>query len=455
MAAFPHNFLWGAATAAYQVEGGHDADGKGPSIWDIYSHLPGTTFEGTTGDIAVDHYHRFREDVALMAEMGLQSYRFSISWPRLLPAGRGKVNEAGVQFYSDLIDELLAHNIEPMITLYHWDLPQALQDEGGWEARTTAEAFAEYARLCYARFGSRVKLWATFNETIVFIGHGYINGLHPPAVRDPARAIQACHHVFIAHALAVKAFREMAVAGEIGFVNVLQPHTPLTDSEADIKATELADAIHTHWLYDPVLKGTYPADLLAQTQALWGVPRFAPGDDALLRAIMADLEKEGFTLIQAAELSTSLLCPEGVLTRRGPSAEEIAEIDYGWPIAEALGRFDIGQCIVVKQGMVVAVECLEGTDAALRRGGELRGEGCVAIKRFKPKQDERVDLPSIGLQTVRLLIEQHYRCLAVDAGKTLFFDRAEALALADKHNFCIVALTEDSFGKLRLQAKAD
>ena len=159
------------------------------------------------------------------------------------------------------------------------------------------------------------------------------------------------------------------------------------------------------------------------------------GDDALLRAIMADLEKEGFTLIQAAELSTSLLCPEGVLTRRGPSAEEIAEIDYGWPIAEALGRFDIGQCIVVKQGMVVAVECLEGTDAALRR--------------------ERVDLPSIGLQTVRLLIEQHYRCLAVDAGKTHFFDRAEALALADKHNFCIIALTEDSFGKLRLQAKAD
>ena len=288
MAAFPHNFLWGAATAAYQVEGGHDADGKGPSIWDIYSHLPGTTFEGTTGDVAVDHYHRFREDVALMAEMGLPSYRFSISWPRLLPAGRGEVNEAGVQFYSDLIDELLAHNIEPMITLYHWDLPQALQDEGGWEARTTAEAFAEYARLCYARFGSRVKLWATFNETIVFIGHGYINGLHPPAVRDPARAIQACHHVFIAHALAVKAFREMNVAGEIGFVNVLQPHTPLTDSEADKKATELADAIHTHWLYDPVLKGTYPAALLAQTQALWGVPRFAPDDDTLLRENRCD-----------------------------------------------------------------------------------------------------------------------------------------------------------------------
>ncbi len=130
MAAFPQHFLWGAATAAYQVEGGHDADGKGPSIWDIYAHQPGATFENTNGDVAVDHYHRFREDVALMAEMGLQSYRFSISWPRLLPHGRGEVNEAGVRFYSDLIDELLAHNIEPMITLYHWDLPQALQDEG-------------------------------------------------------------------------------------------------------------------------------------------------------------------------------------------------------------------------------------------------------------------------------------------------------------------------------------
>lgn len=283
MSAFPQNFLWGAATAAYQVEGAYNEDGKGPSIWDIFSHQPGTTYQGTNGDVAVDHYHRFKEDVELMAEMGLQSYRFSISWPRLLPEGRGEINEAGVKFYSDLIDALLAHNIEPMITLYHWDLPQALQDEGGWEARSTAEAFEEYARLCYSRFGSRVKKWATFNETIVFIGHGYITGSHPPSVQNPARAIQACHHVFVAHAMAVKAFRGMEIKGEIGFVNVLQPHSPLTNSAEDIAATELADAIHTHWLYDPVLKGRYPDELLAQTQALWGVPRFAPGDDELLR----------------------------------------------------------------------------------------------------------------------------------------------------------------------------
>lgn len=256
MAAFPEHFLWGAATAAYQVEGGHDADGKGPSIWDVFSHIPGATWQDTNGDVAVDHYHRMQEDVALMAEMGLQSYRFSISWPRLLPKGRGEVNEAGVKFYSDLIDALLAHNIVPMITLYHWDLPQALQDEGGWEARSTAEAFEEYARLCYDRFGSRVRLWATFNETIVFIGHGYITGSHPPSVTDPARAIQACHHVFIAHALAVKAFRQSGIAGDIGFVNVLQPHTPLTRLPEDVVAAELADAIYTHWFYDPVLKGT-------------------------------------------------------------------------------------------------------------------------------------------------------------------------------------------------------
>lgn len=288
MAAFPEHFLWGAATAAYQVEGGHDADGKGPSIWDVFSHIPGTTWQDTNGDVAVDHYHRMQEDVALMAEMGLQSYRFSISWPRLLPKGRGEVNEAGVKFYSDLIDALLAHNIVPMITLYHWDLPQALQDEGGWEARSTAEAFEEYARLCYDRFGSRVRLWATFNETIVFIGHGYITGSHPPSATDPARAIQACHHVFIAHALAVKAFRQSGIAGDIGFVNVLQPHTPLTRLPEDVAAAELADAIYTHWFYDPVLKGEYPAALLDAAQQRWGVPRFAPDDDRLLRENRCD-----------------------------------------------------------------------------------------------------------------------------------------------------------------------
>ncbi|WP_145508080.1 glycoside hydrolase family 1 protein [Yersinia alsatica] len=288
MSAFPKDFLWGAASAAYQVEGAYDTDGKGPSIWDTFSHLPGTTYQGTNGDVAVDHYHRFREDVALMAEMGMKSYRFSISWPRLLPTGRGEVNAAGVKFYSELIDALLEHHIEPMITLYHWDLPQALQDEGGWEARSTADAFEEYARLCYQHYGDRVKLWSTFNETVCFIGFGYIVGAHPPGVQDTGRAIQACHHVFVAHAKAVAAFRASGIDGKIGFVNVLQTHTPLSDSPEDRAAFHLAEGIFTHWLYDPVLKGEYPAELLAQTQAIWGVPQFAPGDDALLRDNICD-----------------------------------------------------------------------------------------------------------------------------------------------------------------------
>ena len=166
------------------------------------------------------------------------------------------------------------------------------------------------------------------------------------------------------------------------------------------------------------------------------------GDDALLRAIMADLEAEGFTMVQGSAFSTSLPCPAGVLTRRGPSAEEKRDIAFGWPIAAAMGRFDIGQSLVVKQGIVVAVECLEGTDATFRRGGELGGAGCLALKRFKPGQDERVDLPSVGHETIRLLLEQNYTCLAIEADKTLFFDRERAITLADKHDFCIISLTD-------------
>ena len=287
MSVFPKDFLWGAATASYQVEGAHDADGKGLSNWDVYSHLPGTTYMGTNGDVAADHYHRFKEDVALMAELGMKSYRFSVSWPRLFPKGRGEVNEAGVKFYSDLIDELLKYGIEPMLTMYHWDLPQALQDEiGGWESREIIDAFEGYARLLYERYGDRVKLWATFNETIVFTGLGYLTGMHPPGVKDPKRAIQACHHVFIAHARAVETFRKMGVQGQIGFVYVLQPNDPITNSAEDVKACELAEACFTHWFYDPVLKGEYPAELLATAQTALGVPVFSEKTAAQVRKML-------------------------------------------------------------------------------------------------------------------------------------------------------------------------
>lgn len=286
---FPADFLWGAATAAYQVEGAYDVDGKGLSIWDVYAHQPGTTYQGSNGDVAADHYHRFREDVALMAELGMTSYRFSLSWPRLLPEGTGRVNEAGVAFYNQLIDTLLQHNIRPMITLYHWDLPQALQDRfGGWADRRIVDAFDEYARLCYARFGDRVDLWSTFNETIVFIGMGYVTGQHPPALKETKTAIQACHHVFLANARAVKSFRELEVAGQIGFVNVMQPNDPISQRPEDLRACALVEGIYTHWLFDPVLKGEYPVELLAMAQQAFGVPQFAPGDAELLRENIVD-----------------------------------------------------------------------------------------------------------------------------------------------------------------------
>ena len=293
MSVFPKDFLWGAATAAYQVEGAHDADGKGVSNWDVYSRIPGTTYLGTNGDVAADHYHRFKEDVALMAELGLKSYRFSVSWPRLFPTGRGEINEAGVKFYSDLIDELLKYGIEPMATLYHWDLPQALQDEiGGWESREIVDAFDAYARLCYERYGDRVKLWATFNETIAFVGLGYLTGMHPPGVKDHKRAIQVCHHVFLSHARAVKSFREICKkkgsSWQIGFVNVMQPNDPISDSYEDRAACEFAEGAFTHWFFDPVLKGHYPEGLLKQSQEAFGVPQMAPGDAELLRDNVCD-----------------------------------------------------------------------------------------------------------------------------------------------------------------------
>src|SRR5690349_17959494 len=204
---FPPAFLWGAATSAYQIEGAVREDGRTPSIWDTFSHTPGKTVGGEHGDIAVDHYHRYREDVALMAELGLGAYRFSISWPRVQPDGRGPVNAAGLDFYERLVDELVAHGIVPIVTLFHWDLPQALEDGGGWQQRDTAARFADYATVVHDRLGDRVPLWNTINEprTHAFIGHSL--GIHAPGVRDVGRACSAVHHQLLGHGLAAQAIR--------------------------------------------------------------------------------------------------------------------------------------------------------------------------------------------------------------------------------------------------------
>ncbi len=256
----PNNFLFGAASASYQVEGAWNEDGKGLSNWDVFSKIPGKTFEDTNGDVAVDHYHRYKEDIALMEEMGLESYRFSISWPRVFPNGTGEVNEKGLEFYNNLIDECLKHNIVPFVTLYHWDLPQALEEKGGWKNLETVDAFVRFADTCFQSFGDRVRHWITFNEAVIFCSLGYLTGAHPPGIEGDVKGyFQTTHHVFVAHARAVELFKQNGYVGEIGITHVFNPAFSIDDAEENKFAEMHANAYSTHWFYDPILKGEYPA----------------------------------------------------------------------------------------------------------------------------------------------------------------------------------------------------
>ena len=269
---FPKDFLWGAATSSYQIEGAWDEDGKGESIWDRFCRTPGTVREGDTGDVACDHYHRWREDVQLMKELGLQAYRFSIAWPRILPQGRGRVNQAGLDFYSRLVDGLLEAGIQPFVTLYHWDLPQALQDEGGWPARSTAEAFVEYADVLSRRLGDRVKNWITQNEPAVVAYLGYLTGGHAPGIRDMAQALRASHHVLLSHGWAVPVLRRNSPDAEVGITLDVNWHAPYSDSYADLRASRLMDGIYSRWFLDPLYGRGYPADVVADSIARGGLP---------------------------------------------------------------------------------------------------------------------------------------------------------------------------------------
>jgi beta-glucosidase len=277
---FPPEFLWGAATASYQIEGGVAEDGRGESIWDRFSHTPGTIDNGENGDIATDHYHRYREDVDLMAELGVKAYRFSIAWPRLFPDGGGQLNQAGLDFYQRLVDRLLERGITPVPTLYHWDLPQALQDrQAGWVSRDTAALFADYAGVAFGALGDRVTRWITLNEPWVsaFIGHH--DGRHAPGVRDLTSALRAAHHLLLGHAAAVDAFRAIGAPGEIGITLNLNPSDPASDREEDERAAILFDGHLNRWFLDPVFRGSYPADLLDHYAGLGADLDFIqPGD---------------------------------------------------------------------------------------------------------------------------------------------------------------------------------
>lgn len=286
---FPEHFYWGSATAAYQVEGAWNEDGRGESIWDRFSHTPGNVHLGDTGDVACDHYHRWKQDIALMKELGMTSYRFSIAWPRILPEGRGKVNPAGVDFYSRLVDGLLEQGIEPFVTLYHWDLPQVLQDEGGWTVRSTAEAYIEYVEVVTRALGDRVKHWATFNEPWCSSFLSYEYGEHAPGYRNTGMAVCASHHILLAHGWAVPVIRKNSPEAEVGIVLNPAAAEPASPSIEDYRAFTRLDSNFNRWFLDPLYGRGYPADSVAHyiadgTLPPEGMTYVLPGDMDVIAA---------------------------------------------------------------------------------------------------------------------------------------------------------------------------
>jgi beta-glucosidase len=287
---FPAGFVWGAATSAYQVEGAAREGGRGPSIWDTFAGTPGRVVGGDTGEVAADHYHRYRQDTALMADLGLGAYRFSVAWPRVQPDGRGPVNQEGLDFYRRLADGLLERGIEPWVTLYHWDLPRALQDSGGWADRGVVDRFVEYATAVYRALSDRVTNWTTLNEPwcAAFLGHA--SGVHAPGVQDPATAVRAAHHLLLAHGQAARAMRALAAGPRLGINLNLDPVTPASAAPADQDAARRIDGLYNRLFLDPLFQGRYPADVLEDLAGLGGLER---AGDADLEAVAAPLDLLG------------------------------------------------------------------------------------------------------------------------------------------------------------------
>jgi len=328
---FPKGFLWGSATASYQVEGAVKEDGRGDSIWDQFSHTPGKVLNGDTGDVATDFYHHWREDIALMKDLGLQAYRFSIAWPRILPNGVGEVNEAGLAFYDRLVDALLAANITPVITLYHWDLPSALP--GAWLNRATAQAFSAYTDVVTRRLGDRVKKWTTLNEPWCAAMLGYQFGVHAPGETDLAKALKAGHHLLLAHGLGVQVIRNNVPDAEVSLVVNPYPLTPASQSEADLYATRIYEGAFNRWFIDPAFGRGYPPEVVAAYQQM-GVlekdPAFIlPGDMELIASPIDALGINYYSRTVIAAEPGHEMEPGRIDHVR---LENVEKTDYNWEI---------------------------------------------------------------------------------------------------------------------------
>ncbi len=342
---FPDGFVWGSATSAFQIEGAAASDGKSPSIWDVFCRQEGAIADGSNGDVACDHYNRYADDVALIADLGLDAYRFSIAWSRVIPEGTGAVNAAGLDFYDRLTDALLDANVTPVPTLYHWDLPQALGARGGWLARDTAFAFAEYTDAVLERLGDRIDTWTTLNEPFVSANHGYVTGEHAPGHTSVAEGLTASHHLMLAHGLAGERIRSMAPDARLAIVINFTPLAPATESDADRIATHHRNNLENRWYSDPVGGLGYPADTVAHLE--WDQAEVHDGDMALIAAPIDLLGINYYTREMVSD-DDSYELPAG--TPVNTMGWEIHPPTLGSLLREVDDRYDFPSILITENG---------------------------------------------------------------------------------------------------------
>ncbi|MGH1502385.1 MAG: GH1 family beta-glucosidase [Acidimicrobiales bacterium] len=345
MLRFPQGFLWGSATSSYQIEGAADVDGRGLSIWDVFCREEGRIMDRSTGDVACDHYHRFADDVALMRDLGLQAYRFSIAWPRVIPDGVGAVNEAGLDFYDRLVDELLAAGIRPFPTLYHWDLPYELEKRGGWIERATAEAFGPYAEAVVERLGDRIDTWATLNEPFVSANHGYVTGEHAPGHTSMDAGLAAAHHLMVAHGLGLERIRALAPEARAMCVLNFTPIEPATDSPADLDASHHRNNWENRWYADVLSGRGYPQDSCDHWG--WDQRQVLDGDLELI-AQPLDLLGVNYYTRTIVSADDSYVAPAD--TPRNTMGWEIHPPSLGWLLEDLHQRYEFPSLLITENG---------------------------------------------------------------------------------------------------------